>query len=66
MANGALALQPWESPKHLTEAGSQPQPQGLLLIPFQPSKKRGPVRPYVVVFAAWPVRLLPRSARLTK
>jgi hypothetical protein len=42
------------------------QPQSFLLIPFQPSKKRGPVPPDGVVFAAWPVRLLPRSVRLTK
>jgi hypothetical protein len=42
------------------------QPQSFLLIPFQPSKKGGPVPPDGVVFAAWPVRLLPRSVRLTK
>ena len=66
MANCALALQPWESPKHLTEAVDSRQPQSFLLIPFQPSKKRGPVPPDGVVFAARPVRLLPRSVRLTK
>ena len=39
MANCAFALQPWESPKHLTEAGSQPPASKFLLIPFPPSKK---------------------------
>jgi len=66
MANCALALQPWESPKHLTEAGSQPSASKLLVNSFQPSEKRGPVPPDGVVFAAWPVRLLPRCGRLAK
>jgi hypothetical protein len=67
MANCALALQPWESPKHLTEAGSQPPASKLLVNSFaSPAKKRGPVPPDGVVFAAWPVRLLPRSVRLIK
>lgn len=64
MANRALALQPWESPKHLTLAGLQPPASKLLVNSFQPSKKRGPVPRDSVVFAAWPVRLLPQSARL--
>lgn len=65
MANCAhLALQPWEPPKHLTEAGSQPPASKLLVNPFPAQQKREPVPPDGVVFAAWPGRPLPRCVRL--
>jgi hypothetical protein len=40
MANCALALQPRESPKHLTEAGSQP-PASKLLVNSFPAQQKG-------------------------
>jgi hypothetical protein len=41
MANCALALQPWESSKHLTEAGSQPPASKLLVNSFPAQQKKG-------------------------
>lgn len=42
MANCAhLALQPWEPPKHLTEAGSQPPASKLLVDSFPAQRKKG-------------------------
>jgi hypothetical protein len=41
MANCALALQPCESPKHLTEAGSQPPASKLLVDSFPAQQKKG-------------------------
>jgi hypothetical protein len=41
MANCALALQPWESPKHLTEAGSQPPVSKLLVNSFPAQQEKG-------------------------
>jgi len=66
MANCALALQPSESPKHLNRAGSQLPASKLLVTSFPAQKKKGPVPPNGVAFAAWTVRLLLRPVRLTK
>jgi hypothetical protein len=66
MANCALALQPLESPEHLTDVGSQPPASKLLVNSFPAQQKKGPVPPDGVDFAAWPVRLLPRYVRLIK
>jgi hypothetical protein len=41
MANCALALQPWEQPKHLTEAGSQPPASRLLVSTIPAQKEKG-------------------------
>ena len=41
---------------------SSPQPRSIVC----PTQERRPVRSDGVVFAAWPVRLSPRSAKLTK